>query len=111
MQFQRGKTSIAVIMITLNEGHNLNEAIKQLEDWASEVFVLDSYSNDNTINILKKNNIIYKQRKFTNFGDQWNFALKIFNVKSKFTMKLDPDERLTNKLKNEISRNKANGRE
>ncbi len=108
MQSKREKISLAVIMITLNEGHNLNDAIKQLENWASEVFVLDSFSNDNTINILKKNNIVYKQRKFTNFGDQWNFALKIFNIKSKFTMKIDPDERLTEKLKVEISENLKN---
>lgn len=105
MQYNSGKISLAVIMITLNEDHNLNEAIKQLENWASEVFVLDSFSTDDTINILKKNNIVYKQRKFTNFGDQWNYALRSFKIKSKYTMKLDPDERLSEELKYEISKN------
>lgn len=105
MYFKKGKTSIAVIMITLNEGHNLEDMIKQLNDWASEIFVLDSFSKDNTIEILKKYKIFYKQRKFTNFGDQWNYALDCFDIKSEFTMKLDPDERLTKDLKKEITNN------
>ena len=103
MKFNPGELPLTVIMITLNEAHNLNEALDQLEGWASEVFVLDSFSNDETINILKKYNVIYKQRKFTNFGDQWNYALDFFQIKSEFTMKLDPDERLTKELKNEIT--------
>jgi len=102
MQFKKGNTSLAVIMITLNEGHNLTDAINQLENWASEVFVLDSFSNDKTVEILKKYNVTYKQRIFTNFGDQWNYALKAFDIKSHYTMKLDPDERLTEDLKQSI---------
>jgi len=103
MSFNKGNTSIAVLMITLNEGHNLEDLIKQLNNWASEIFVLDSFSSDNTIEILKKYNIPYKQRVFTNFGDQWNYALKCFRIQSRFTMKLDPDERVTKDLKNEIT--------
>ena len=108
MEFKQEKTSLAVIMLTLNEGHNLIQAIKQLENWAAEIFVLDSFSSDDTIKILKKYNIVYKQKKFISFGNQWNYALKIFNIKSKFTMKLDPDERLTEKLKIEILENLKN---
>lgn len=105
MYFKKGKTSIAVIMITLNEGHYLEDMIKQLNGWASEIFVLDSFSKDNTIEILKKYKVFYQQRKFTNFGDQWNYALNCFKIKSEFTMKMDPDERLTKKLKIEITNN------
>ena len=108
MEFKQEKTSLTVIMLTLNEGHNLIQAIKQLENWAAEIFVLDSFSSDDTIKILKKYNIVYKQKKFISFGNQWNYALKIFNIKSKFTMKLDPDERLTEKLKIEILENLKN---
>lgn len=103
MSFNKGKTSISIIMITLNEGHNLLDMINQLNNWASEIFVLDSFSTDNTIEILERYNIVYKQRKFMNFGDQWNYALKCFEIKSDFTMKLDPDERLTQELKDEIT--------
>ncbi len=104
MKFKSGELPLTVVMITLNEAHNLNEALDQLEGWASEVFVLDSFSNDETINILKKYNVIYKQRKFTNFGDQWNYALDCFQIKSEYTMKLDPDERLTKELKHNIEK-------
>jgi len=105
MSFNKGNTPIAVLMITLNEGHNLEDMIKQLNNWASEIFVLDSFSNDNTLEILKKYKVVYKQRIFSNFGDQWNYALKCFQIQSRFTMKLDPDERLTKELKDEITIN------
>jgi len=96
-------TSLAIIMITLNEEHNIQNIIDNITDICDEIFVLDSFSNDKTIEILKKNNIIFKQKKFVNFGDQWNYALNNFTIKSKWTMKLDPDERLSEDLKKEIT--------
>ena len=51
------KTSIAVIMITLNEGHNLPRVLSNLKGWADEIFVLDSYSQDDTVDICLENNI------------------------------------------------------
>tara|TARA_B100000963_G_C22640075_1_gene679930 strand:- start:3239 stop:4021 length:783 start_codon:yes stop_codon:yes gene_type:complete len=96
-------TSLAIIMITLNEQHNIQEVIDNIADISNEIFVLDSFSSDRTIEILKKNKIIFKQKKFINFGDQWNYALNNFKIKSKWTMKLDPDERLSQDLKKEIN--------
>ena len=94
--------SIAVILITLNEAHNLKRLFKNLRGWANEIYVLDSYSKDNTVDICLQNGIEVYQRKFTNFGDQWNAALNLFDVKSDWVMKMDPDETLTDELKNNI---------
>ena len=44
------------------------------------------------------------QRKFRDFGDQWNFALEAQTISAKWTMKLDPDERLTPEFKSECLR-------
>jgi len=46
--------SIAVILITLNEAHNLKRLFKNLSGWANEIYVLDSYSKDNTVDICCK---------------------------------------------------------
>ena len=96
------KTSIAVIMITLNEGHNLPRVLSNLKGWADEIFVLDSYSQDDTVDICLDNNIEVIQKKFKGFGDQWNSALSSFNIKSDWVMKLDPDEVLSEELKKNI---------
>ena len=39
------------------------------------------------------------QRRFRGFGDQWNFALRGLPITAPWTMKLDPDERLSEDLK------------
>jgi hypothetical protein len=43
------------------------------------------------------------QRPFTGFGDQWNFALRELPITAPWTMKLDPDERMTDALKRQIA--------
>lgn len=104
MRFKPGKLPLTVVMITLNEAHNLPECINQLSGWASEICILDSYSDDNTEKIADEFGVKFVKRKFTYFGDQWNYALKAFKIKNKFTMKIDPDERLTKELKKNIEK-------
>lgn len=97
-----GRAPIAVVMISLNEAHNLNEVLDNLEGWAQEVFLVDSCSADSTVDIALSRGVRVVQRRFTGFGDQWNFALKQLPITAPWTMKLDPDERLTDELKSSI---------
>ena len=102
VRWNSGKVPIAVVMITLNEAHNLEEAFKNLEGWAQEVFIVDSFSKDETVNIALNYGVHIVQRKFLEFGDQWNFALHELPINSPWVMKLDPDERLNDELKKNI---------
>lgn len=38
-------------MISLNEGHNMEAVCQNLTGWAQEVFLVDSYSQDDTVDI------------------------------------------------------------
>lgn len=100
--WQEGTAPVAVVMISLNEAHNLEAVLQNLAGWAQEVFLVDSYSADETIDIALKHGVQVVQRRFRGFGDQWNFALQELPITAPWTMKLDPDERLTDKLKREI---------
>lgn len=100
--WQPGTAPIAVVMITLNEGHNMDAVLKNLHGWAQEVFLVDSYSQDETVNIALRYGVHVIQRQFRGFGDQWNFALRALPINAPWTMKLDPDERLTNGLKENL---------
>ena len=42
--WQAGSVPVAVIMISLNEAHNMEGVLQNLKGWAREVFVVDSYS-------------------------------------------------------------------
>ena len=90
---------ITVVAITLNEEHNLKTFIENIEDFADDIVILDSFSRDKTVDIAINKNIKIYQRKFRNYGDQWNAAINLLPIYSKWVMKLDPDERLENDTK------------
>jgi len=98
-----GSSPVAIVMIALNEGHNMEAVCQNLSGWAQEVFLVDSFSQDETVEIALKYGIHVVQHEFTGFGDQWNFALQELPIKSAWTMKLDPDERLSDELKQNIN--------
>lgn len=99
-----GSAPVAVVMITLNEAHHMEAVLRNLQGWAQEVFVVDSHSADDTVGIALRHGVHVVQRPFRGFGDQWNFALRELPITAPWTMKLDPDERLPQALKDEIQR-------
>jgi glycosyltransferase involved in cell wall biosynthesis len=98
-RWEAGTAPVAVVMISLNEAHNMEAVLQNLAGWAREVFLVDSYSEDETVDIALRHGVHVVQRRFRGFGDQWNFALRSLPISAPWTMKLDPDERLTEELK------------
>lgn len=90
---------VSVVMISLNEAHNIPEVLANLRGFASEVLILDSFSSDETVDLALAGGAVVGQHGFRGFGDQWNFALRNLPISQPWTMKLDPDERLTDELK------------
>lgn len=101
-EWKPGSAPVAVVMISLNEGHNMEAVLANLAGWAQEVFLVDSFSKDETIDIALRHGVHVVQRPFRGFGDQWNFALRELPITSPWTMKLDPDERLDERLKQSL---------
>ena len=95
--------NLTVLMLTYNEEHYLNDAIKDIRDKLTDnIFVLDSYSEDKTIDILRDNGVRYAQSEFISFGKQWNKAIRCCPFQTEWYLKLDPDERVTSDLALEI---------
>ena len=101
--WQPGIAPVAVLMISLNEAHNMEAVLSNLKGWAQEVFLVDSYSADETVDIALRHGVHVVQRRFRGFGDQWNFALRELPITAPWTMKLDPDERLSDALKRNLA--------
>lgn len=95
-----GPMEISTVIITRNEENRLEPALKSVADITSEIIVVDSFSQDETIQIAKKYTKHIFQRKWTNFSNQKNFA----NSKAGFPwiLSLDADERLSPELHEEI---------
>ena len=92
-------TKITAIIPTLNEEFNIEDAIRSVS-FADEIIVIDSFSDDNTIDIAKKHNVRIIQRQFDNFSSQKNYAINL--AKHNWIYILDADERVNEELKNEI---------
>ncbi|WP_440997940.1 glycosyltransferase family 2 protein [Arhodomonas sp. SL1] len=102
VEWQPGRAPIAVLMISLNEAHNMRGVLDNLVGWAQEVFLVDSFSSDETVDIAHEYGVRVVQREFQGFGDQWNFAVAELPISAPWSMKLDPDERLSEELKKSI---------
>jgi len=48
------KLDLTAIIITSNEEKNINKCIKSINRFVKDIFVLDSFSNDKTQQILKE---------------------------------------------------------
>lgn len=101
-QTTEGLAPLAIVMISLNEEHNMEAVLENIDGFAQEVFLVDSFSSDKTVEVALRHGVHVVQRRFRGFGDQWNFAMRELPITAPWTMKLDPDERLTDELKDSI---------
>ena len=86
-------------MFTGNEEHNIVAAIKSV-DFANEIMVIDSFSNDKTVELATPLVDTILQREYENSASQKNWAIP--QAKHKWILLLDADERVTPELKKEI---------
>ncbi len=94
------KQKLSVLIITLNEEQHIKALLEDI-DFADEIIVVDSYSTDETINIVEAfKNVKLIQNLFINYTSQRNFALD--QAKNSWVLFIDADERLTPELKSEI---------
>ena len=93
---------VAVIILTYNEEKNIGRCLENVTKFSKEVYVIDSFSSDNTINICKDYKCHVLQNKFIYHANQLNWALKSINFKSSWILRLDADEFVTGSLINEM---------
>jgi glycosyltransferase involved in cell wall biosynthesis len=87
---------ITPLILTYNEAPNIDRTLQQLA-WATEIVVIDSYSSDETLEIIKAYpQIKLFQRKFDTHTNQWNYGLE--QIKSQWVLSLDSDYVMTDRL-------------
>ena len=90
---------ISAIIPTGNEEHNIISAIKSV-DFANEIIVVDSFSDDSTIELAKPLATKILQREYQNSASQKNWAIP--QAQHQWILLIDADERITKELKEEI---------
>ncbi len=96
------KLPISVIILTYNEEKNIEDCLKSVYGWVDEIFVIDSYSTDKTLEIARKYTDKIYQHPFENYAKQRNWAQDNLPVKNEWVFHLDADERATPELYSEL---------
>jgi glycosyltransferase involved in cell wall biosynthesis len=92
---------VTPLILTYNEAPNIARTLEKLS-WAQEIVVIDSYSNDETIDILKSYpQVKVFQRTFDTHAIQWNYGVE--RVNSEWVLSLDADYCIPDRLVDEIS--------
>ncbi|MEN0053608.1 MAG: glycosyltransferase [Mucilaginibacter sp.] len=87
------------IILSYNEEQHLPRLLESIKDLNSPVFILDSGSTDQTVQIAQQAGAFMQQHAFENHPKQWDFALKNFNIQTPWVVCLDADQIVTPELK------------
>ena len=84
--------SIAALILTYNEEKHITRCINSLKDVCEEIFVIDSFSKDKTVEISKILGAKVYQHPFENQARQFNWAIKNCPITSDWIWRVDADE-------------------
>lgn len=83
------------IVLTKDEEKNIEKCLKSIEGFAKRVVIIDSGSTDRTIEIAKAMGADIYVHEFENYARQFNWGIDNTDITTKWTVRLDADERFT----------------
>lgn len=98
------KKKIAIVFLTFNSEKTLLKSLINATKISKEIFIVDSYSNDKTIDICKKFKCKIFKRKFENYSNQRNWIINKLNRKYFWQLHIDADEILDTQCINAINK-------
>lgn len=93
---------ISVIILTYNEKIHIERCIKNAKRFAKDIYIVDCYSNDGTVEIAKSMGVQVFQHPWENYSKQFNWALKNLPISTEWIWRMDADEYLSNELIEEL---------
>lgn len=96
---------LSVIVLTKDEELHIKRCLDNINDIAKEIFIIDSFSNDKTIEIAKEYpKVKILQHKWcNNYAMQFNWGLDNAPITGKWILRLDADEYLLPELITELT--------
>ncbi|MDZ4711548.1 MAG: glycosyltransferase family 2 protein [bacterium] len=96
-----GPPKLSVITLTKNSERTIDKTLNSIYGWADEIIIIDSRSEDRTIEIAKKFGCKVFHKELQGFGEQKSYG--VAQSSNDWVMIVDSDEVVTDELKNEIS--------
>jgi glycosyltransferase involved in cell wall biosynthesis len=85
-------STLAAIILTYNEELHIERCIRSLQGVADEIFVVDSFSTDRTVELAKSMGVTVYENAWKNYATQFNWALKSCPLQSDWVWRMDADE-------------------
>lgn len=93
---------ISVIILTYNEEIHLERCLNNAKKFAKEIFIVDSFSTDKTVDIAKRMGAKVYQHPWENYSKQFNWGLQNLPIQTEWVWRMDADEYLSEELINEL---------
>lgn len=84
--------TITAIILTKDEEIHIERCIRSLKDFCQDIWVVDSFSTDRTIEIAQSMGAKTIQHEFKNQAQQFNWALGALDIRSEWIWRVDADE-------------------
>ena len=88
---------ISVLILTKNEQQDIIGCLNSVS-WCNDIHVLDSYSEDKTVELATEFGANVTQRRFDNWSSHQNWGLKNIPFKYQWVLYIDADERVSDSL-------------
>jgi len=86
---------ITAVILTRNEKDYIADCIKSIQPVVDRIVIVDSFSEDDTVAIAEGLGAEVHQHEFFNYAKQYKYAVEIAQVKTKWILRIDADERLS----------------
>ena len=93
---------VSIIILTYNEEKNIKKCLESISFLNCPIYLVDSGSTDDTLEIASAFDIQVFQHPFENYGKQRNWAFENLPIKTPWILNMDADHRLTPELALEI---------
>jgi len=94
--------NLSIVILTYNEELNIEKCLMEAKKLTQNIFIVDSFSTDKTLEICKKYDCAIYQHKFINQAKQLNWALENIEFKTEWILRLDSDEYFLSELIDEM---------
>jgi len=96
------KLNLVIVILTYNEELHIKRCLSSALKLTNHILVVDSFSNDKTVEFSKQMGVTVLQNKWRSHSDQFNWALSLIKNKYEWVFRVDADEYLSEELISEI---------
>ena len=94
---------LTAIILTKNEEKNIEYCIRSIQPVVKKIVVIDSFSTDDTVKKAEELGAVVHQHEFINHSKQFVYGMEVADIQTKWVLRIDADERLTEASAAEIN--------